>query len=150
MKFKKGQSGNPAGKAPGTLNRKTRVAQALDDSAEDVTKAVIDAAKGGDMQAARLVLERVKPPLRARAELSPFPLDATAPLTAQGQQILSACAAGTLDVDTAKVLIDCLSSFAGLRQTDELATRLAALEEAVRDNPQGDARGGVVHEGDPV
>jgi len=127
-KWKKGQSGNPAGKAPGTLNKKTRVSLALDAAAEDVTHAVIEAARNGDIAAARLVLERVKPPLRPQAELVEFDLDPTAPLSTQAQAVLSAVAQGKLNVDHGKVLIDCLASAAGLRQVDDLAARIAALE----------------------
>jgi hypothetical protein len=90
---------------PGALNKKTRVANALDAAAEDVTKAVIDAAKDGDMQAAKLVLERIQPPVRPRAERVQFVLEPTGPLTAQAQQVLVAVAAGDLDPETGKLFV---------------------------------------------
>jgi hypothetical protein len=142
--WKPGQSGNPSGRPAGALNRKTLVAAALDAASEDVTKAVIAAAKGGDMQAARLCLERVQPPLRPRAEKVQFALDSASPLTAQAQQILSAVAAGELDPETGKLLVDCLHGFTALRQADELAARIEALEAAALDAQQAIAPGGVL------
>src|SRR5271165_5322197 len=68
MTFVAGQSGNPAGRKPGTRNRRTVLIQAmLEDEGEAVARRVIEAALGGDMIAARLVLERIVPPRRERA-----------------------------------------------------------------------------------
>lgn len=144
-KFAKGQSGNPAGRAKGSKNKKTLVALALDAASEDVTKAVIASAKGGDMQAARLVLERIQPPMRPQAEKVHFDLNPEAPLTAQAQQVLVAVAAGEVDPDTGKLLIECLSALAGLKQTDELAQRIAELEKATSEAGDGVA-GGVLEQ----
>jgi hypothetical protein len=102
----------------------------MDDGVE-IAKVVIDAAKGGDMQAANLVLSRLQPALKARAEKVTFQLDPTAPLTNQAQQVVVAVAAGDVDPDTGKLLIDCMSALGGLREVDELASRIAALEGAV-------------------
>lgn len=132
MTFRPGESGNPAGKKPGTLNKRTRVAVALDEAAEDVTKAVIDAAKAGDVAAARLVLERVKPPLRPQADRIEFDLDPAAPLTTQAQQVMASIASGAIDPDTGAMLINVLHGFAGLRQADELVARIEAMEAAAR------------------
>ncbi len=41
---------------------------------------------------------------------------------------MAAVAAGDVDPDTGKLLIDAISAFAGLRQVDELALRLDQLE----------------------
>lgn len=126
-KFKSGHPGGP-GRPPGVKNKRTLVGQALDAASEDVAKRVVAEALAGDMTAARLVLERVQPPLRPQIQPVMFPLDASAPLVTQGQQVLAAVSQGLVDVDTGKILIDCLSAFAGLRQVDDLAARIAALE----------------------
>ena len=62
MKFQPGRSGNPAGKVRGTKHRVTLLAERLmEDDAQDVVRTVIAAAKGGDMSACKLVLDRIAP-----------------------------------------------------------------------------------------
>ncbi len=61
--FVKGQSGNPKGKPKGVRNRLTLAAEALlDGEAETITRKAVELAKGGDMTAIRLCLERILPP----------------------------------------------------------------------------------------
>lgn len=127
--FKFGNKAGP-GRPKGSLNKRTKVAIALDAASEDVAKAMIAKALEGDTAAGRLVLERVQPPKRAEGIRVQFDLNPEAPLTAQAQQVLYAVAQGEVDVDTGKLLIDCLSAFAGLREVDELAARIANLEES--------------------
>jgi hypothetical protein len=53
--FKPGQSGNPKGRPKGALNKTTRAAMVLlENEAEDLTRAVIERAKSGDITALRL------------------------------------------------------------------------------------------------
>lgn len=66
--------------------------------------------------------------MRARSQMVQFELDATAPLTTQAQMVLSAVAEGEVDPETGQLLINCISSFASLKATDDLENRLAALE----------------------
>ncbi|MEE8274977.1 MAG: DUF5681 domain-containing protein, partial [Alphaproteobacteria bacterium] len=66
-KFQKGRSGNPKGKRPGTRDKRTiLLEQMLADDGEHVVKAIIEAAKGGDMAAARMILDRLVPVRRGR------------------------------------------------------------------------------------
>ena len=126
--FMPGVSGNPAGRPKGSKDKKTLVAQEFEKEGSAVAAVVIEKAKGGDMTAANIVLQRISPPLKSRGERVQFSLDAQAPLTEQGRQILMAVAEAQIDPDTGKLLIECLCSFAGLMQVDELSERLAALE----------------------
>jgi hypothetical protein len=64
-RFKPGQSGNPAGRPRGALNKTTLAVQALlYGEAEELTRKAIEMAKGGDTVAMRLCLERILPPRR--------------------------------------------------------------------------------------
>lgn len=126
----KGQSGNPAGRKPGVPNKRTVIAEEFERDGVAISRVVIEAAKKGDLQACSLVLSRLAPPLRPKAEKVTFELDAAAPLTAQAQQVLAAVAKGQLDPDTGKLLLDCINGLAGLRQVDEFAARLDRLEHA--------------------
>jgi hypothetical protein len=89
----------------------------------------MNAALAGDMQAANMVLQRLSPPLRARADKATFELTPDAPLHEQANQILASVAEGQIDPETGKILIDCIQSVAGIRTVDELELRLRALEE---------------------
>jgi hypothetical protein len=60
--FRKGQSGNPAGKKPGTRNRATQIAEALlHEHAPDILKGVVDRALAGDPLSIKLCLEQILP-----------------------------------------------------------------------------------------
>jgi hypothetical protein len=126
--FSPGVSGNPAGRPKGRKDKKTRIAEEFERDGSKVARVVIDKAMTGDMTAANLVLQRISPPLKTRAEKVKFELNSKAPLTDQARQVLAAMATGEIDPDTAQVVINCISAFAGLRQVDELDERLRALE----------------------
>jgi hypothetical protein len=74
MRFEKGQSGNPAGRPPGSRNKATILAEAMfQGEAEAIIRLAIDKAKEGDITAIRLCLERVFPRLRDRATVFDLP-----------------------------------------------------------------------------
>lgn len=136
-RFKAGESGNPHGRPVGSKNRKTLLLEKFEAQGAEVAQVVVDAAKAGDMAAANIVLSRLAPPLRPQSETVEFELSPEAPLLAQGKAVLAAVAQGKLSVDHGKVLIDCLHGFAALRQVDDLAERIKALEEAAADTSLG-------------
>jgi len=68
MRFQKGQSGNPAGRPPGSRNKSTVLLQSLlEGEAEAITRKVIALAKEGDMAAIKLCMDRLAPPRRSAA-----------------------------------------------------------------------------------
>ncbi|HCL3144085.1 TPA: hypothetical protein N2A34_001826 [Pseudomonas aeruginosa] len=124
-----GQSGNPKGRPIGSRNKKNVIAEEFEKDGSAVARVVMDAALEGDMQAANMVLQRLSPPLRARAEKVTFELTPDAPLHQQANQVLASVAEGAIDPETGKLLIDCIQSVAGIRAVDELEARLQTLEE---------------------
>jgi Family of unknown function (DUF5681) len=65
--FRKGQSGNPAGKQRGTRHKATLAIEALlDGGAERLTRKAIEKALEGDGVALRLCLDRLCPPRKDR------------------------------------------------------------------------------------
>lgn len=123
-KFTKGASGNPKGR-PASADSLRRL---LEGSAEEVSRKVIEAAQGGDLRAAELVLSRCVAPVRPAHAPVTFTLDESAPLAEQGREILSAIAAGHLPPDTGKHLLDSLAALSRVAELDEIQRRLDALE----------------------
>lgn len=122
--FAKGSSGNPGGKPAFVREIRAR----LEAGADDVTAVVLEAAKNGDMQAARLILERIVPTVKSVAEPVQFDLD-NSDLPASARSILSAVAAGDLPPDQGKALIDSVVSMARVIEVAALEQQLAELRE---------------------
>ena len=128
--WKKGQSGNPSGKPQGMRNKATMmVLNLMEQGAEEITKAVIDAAKGGDLMAARLVIERLAPPLRERPINIDLPDTRTADgcVEAQGA-ILQAVGMGELLPGEGATLAGIVENRRRSIETLELEQRITALE----------------------
>lgn len=65
--FLKGKSGNPNGKPKGARHKSSLLAEKLfSDEIQDICKGVIGEAKAGNMQAAKIVLDRLLPPRKDR------------------------------------------------------------------------------------
>lgn len=122
------KSPNPAGRPKGLIDKRQKLHNAFADESVAIAKVVIDKALAGDMQAANIALARIAAPLRAQAERVQFELSDDVPLSTQARQILQAVADGKLDGDTAKLLIGCIQSVAGIRAVEELEQRLTLLE----------------------
>ena len=77
--FAKGQSGNPAGRRPGSRNKATLAAAALlAGEAEALTRKAVEMALEGDPTAMRLCMERVLAPCRERTvEFNLPPIEGT-------------------------------------------------------------------------
>jgi hypothetical protein len=123
-----GQSGNPAGLKPGTLGRGGELRKLMADDGESVVRVVIAKAQAGNLEAARLVLDRIAPPMRPEGRRVSFRFDMNASFTVQAQQVANAVALGELCVEDGALLIQALTNAAGLKAVDELEQRLRDLE----------------------
>lgn len=124
-----GQSGNPKGRPPGR-GQSAQFREALSSKLPEVLQAVVQAACAGDMQAARLVLDRCLPalkPLEATIEGLALP---TGTLTQQATDILASVSRGEVAPGQAAQLIGAVGSVAKLMEVDELSARIEALEKA--------------------
>jgi len=130
--FAPGQSGNPHGRPAGARNRVTALAQRLMDAdAEPVILALIEAAKGGDVAAIKLVLERVAPLPRNRPVHFAAPaIETPADLGAAMGAVLQAVAAGELAPDEAVSIASLIETRRRTIETLELDARIAALEQS--------------------
>jgi hypothetical protein len=130
MVWTKGVSGNPVGKPAGARNKATIMVQTImERGAKEITEAVVDLAKGGDLSAARLVLERLIPPAKERPVFLELPSTETAEGIGQAQQaILQAVATGDLLPGEAATLASIVEARRKAVETQELEQRITALE----------------------
>lgn len=128
--FRPGESGNPRGRPPGARNRVSALAQRLmDGDAEAVILALLQAAKGGDVGAIKLVLERVAPLPRNRPVHFVVPaINSPADLGAAMSAVLQAAATGELAPDEAVSIANLIEARRRTIETLEFDARIAALE----------------------
>ena len=124
--WKPGESGNPAGRTPGS-GEVAKLRAAIGQHVPAIITRLVQAAMGGDVGASRLLLERVCAPLKASEETTPLTLpDGT--LTEQGRAVLAGVAAGELAPGEGAALLASLGTLAKLQEADELEARIVALE----------------------
>lgn len=126
MPFKKGQSGNPAGRPKGT-GQAAKLRRAIADDIPDILDAMVKAAKSGDTAAAGLLLDRAIPKLKPEAQ--PVMVDMKRDtLAGRATAVLDAVADGQLDPDTAAALVNAVAKLARVVEISEIESRLAQLE----------------------
>lgn len=125
-RFKPGNSGNPGGRSGQTQAIRTKLAE----GADAVTRKVLAAAKKGDMQACRLILERLVPPIKPTSEPVQFELNDT-DLPSAAQSIMRAIAGGQLAPDQGKSLIDGLGAVARVIEVAELQKAIEELRQQI-------------------
>jgi hypothetical protein len=129
-RFVPGQSGNPAGKAPGTCNRATLLKAALEsEEGPAMARIVIDKALSGDVVTARFCLDRLEPRPRGRAITIDLPEGARAnDVVAAFDATLRAMASGEITPDEA------------VQVTRVLDGRRKAIEAARRETERTERR----------
>lgn len=132
--FQPGQSGNPNGKKPGT-GELQKLRAALADHLPDIIDQLVESAKSGDIQAARLILERILPPVKAIEQPVVLHMPEGGTLTAKAEAVLSAAALGDLAPTQAAQLITALGTLAKITEIDDLAARITQLEEKQNVKP---------------
>ena len=127
--WRKGQSGNPAGRPKGIPNPQARLRSMIDVAA--LIARLAESAAKGNTRAAELLLDRALPPLRSVAEPVALPGVAEAPnLTARADRIVELVAAGQISADIGTSLLSALGQFARIAELDELTRRIEQLEQS--------------------
>jgi hypothetical protein len=130
--FRPGVSGNPAGRPRGSRNKTTvLVEKLLADDVEAVARSVIDAARAGDMTAARIVLDRLCPVRRDQPIEIDLPAIAGASdaLAAMGV-VLDAVAEGSLTPSEGEAVSSLLDRYLRAIEINDLEARISRLEGA--------------------
>ena len=122
-RFKKGESGNPAGRPPGSMNKNLRT---LRDAAEDILPVVIEKAKNGDADAQRLILDRGLPRLKPVTMPEPMALP-RGNFAEQVKSLMALIATGDISPTTAAEIASVISTAARVEEIDQLRDELAAL-----------------------
>ena len=126
-KWQPGRSGNPNGRPPGTSDV-ARLRAAIAEHLPEIIAQQVAKAKEGDVQAARLLIERVIPPIKASEEPVMLAMPANVGLAEQGAAVMQAIAAGVIGPGQGAALLSGLGSIAKLKEIDDLIARVEALE----------------------
>jgi hypothetical protein len=129
-RFKKGVSGNPRGRQAGSRNKATILLEKMmADDGKGVVNAVLEAAKGGDMQAARIILDRICPPRKERPISCKLPkLEDASDLVAGISALIGAVANGELTPGEGQALASLIEAQRRTLETEDIEQRLIALE----------------------
>jgi hypothetical protein len=131
-RFRKGESGNPAGRRLGSRNKATETAELLlDGQAEALTRKAVELALEGEPRALRLCLDRIIPPRRQRAvQLGLPPLRNAGDLGSAMAAITTAAAHGAITPGEAAELARVVEIFVRAIEASDFDRRLRQLEEA--------------------
>ena len=134
--FEKGKSGNPRGRPTGARNKASLMLDKLmERGAQDIVETVIDRAKGGDMTAARLILERLVPPAKERPIAIELPPTSDAQDVADAQAlVIATLGSGGLLPGEAATIMSMLEARRKGIETVELEARIKSLEENRNDH----------------
>jgi hypothetical protein len=112
-KFKKGQSGNPRGKKPGTVNKRTQLGKLLEPHAESLVNKAVELALAGDVHAIKVCLDRLIPKatnLPVQFEMDGIDIDNFDNLSIIGKNILSSIASGNITPEDGQRIIGVLDT----------------------------------------
>jgi hypothetical protein len=133
MPFEKGESGNPAGRAPGSRNRATLLMESLmADDAEAIGRKAVAMAKEGDLAAIRLCVDRLAP--KRKGTPVPFelpPLEKPADGAAAAAKIAAGVASGELTPSEAAELANVVDVYVRAVDSKDFDERLTALEQQI-------------------
>jgi hypothetical protein len=131
-RWQPGQSGNWAGKPKGARNKASVLAEKLmAEDAEGVVNTVLMAARGGDMTAARIVLDRICPARRDNPVSFELPAIETAGDASRAMDaLLKAVADGAVTPGEGEAVARLVEVHMRTLERCEFEARLAALEKA--------------------
>ena len=128
--FVKGQSGNPKGPPKGVRHTATQISYALmEGNLEEVLATVIERAKGGDMTACKMVLDKVLPNTKDRPIALEMPLINDLKDVGNAQaEILQAVANGSITPNEGERVASIIEARRRSIETIDLEVRISQLE----------------------
>lgn len=128
--FIKGQSGNPKGKPKGVRHAATQISYALfEGNLEQVLATVLERAKGGDMAACRMIIDKVLPNTKDRPITLDLPLISNLEGVGEAQaEILKSVAAGDITPSEGEKIASIIEARRRSIETIDLEARISSLE----------------------
>jgi hypothetical protein len=126
MQFKKGASGNPAGRPKGIKDKRHRYSEAIEAMIPKVLDSVFQKAIAGDMTAAKMLLDRTLPTKRPEQERVQIPIKENTALNAR--DVLKSVFDGDVSPDVGANLLNAITGVLKAIEVEELARRIDALE----------------------
>ena len=127
--FASGNSGNPSGR-PKSESANLRARLTVYGPA--VAQVVLKAALNGDLQACKLVLERISPALKPQAEMIKVDLPLSNDSTAIARAVIAATAEGKLSPDVATQMVAAIGTLTRVVEAGDLKARLESIERAIK------------------
>lgn len=143
--MKPGETKNPTGRPKGQPDKRD-IYNCIKADLPAILEVLVKQAKGGDAQAARILLDRSVPVLRATDVHVALPVAGGTPVE-RAQSVLDAVEAGTVTQAEATTAMQLISSAAQIATNTELLQRVAALEEHLASIPLAVSRPEIVHDG---
>jgi hypothetical protein len=134
-RFRRGQSGNPKGRPAGAKHKALLALDAIGtEGAQDVMRAVVGAAKNGDMRAADILLRRLWPERKGRPVQMDLPaIKAPIDIVTALRALAHAVSAGELSPEEGAAMAGILEVQRRAVEAVELEQRIAALEQSRQD-----------------
>ena len=132
--FPKGKSGNPRGKPKGTRHRSSLIAEQLfAGEIQNICKTVIEEAKAGDMQAAKIILDRLLPSRKDTPIQIDLPkIESSSDVVRAVGCIINAVGIGQISPSEGEALARIVDIHTKALELNEFERRLAALEGGKR------------------
>ena len=130
-KFRKGRSDNPFGRPKGIKNKATLLAESLfEGEIEGICRKAIEEAKRGNIQAIKLVLDRILPPKKEAPIFIDLPAMKTSPDILEAiHRVAQAVSRGELSPTEGDCLTKIIERQAKVIEMNDFEERLKKLEE---------------------
>jgi hypothetical protein len=129
-KFKPGTSGNPSGRPKGIKDRRVAMRALFEVHADKLVTTVVNLALAGDVQALRICIDRLIPPVREdRLQIDMPPITDVATCNQAQAQITTSVARGDLLPSEGEALAGLVEHQRRAMETDDLSRRLEAIEQ---------------------